>query len=339
MAAVRRPTVRDIARHAGVSVATVSRVTSDDPRVRAETRARVQASIDAHGYTPSSLGLGLARRRHQALGVVLPGLGGPYFAELLRGVESVAAAHDTAVTVLGAHLRPDVAGAVERLARRTDALVVQAGTVDDAVLAAVADEVAVVVLAGSPQHPTTVRTDGESACRDVTAHLVDVHGHRRLRFVGLPPGAPEPAQRHRGFRRALSERGLVESGPPLSVGLEAVDGAAAARDLRASGDVPDALVCANDEIAFGLLATLPGLGYDVPHDVAIVGFDDNALAALAAPRLTTVHQPTAELGATAARLALAAASGEEEPTTDHVLPTRTVVRESCGCSPAPGARR
>src|SRR5690606_27816397 len=98
----------------------------------------------------------------------------------------------------------------------------------------------------------------------------------------------------------------------------------------------DALVCANDELAFGVLATLPGLGRSIPAEMSIVGFDDNSLAALASPTLTTVHQPTFELGATAARMALeptgdGAASGVPLHPDDRVLETRTVIRESCGC--------
>ncbi|WP_402463654.1 LacI family DNA-binding transcriptional regulator [Isoptericola aurantiacus] len=335
MAGARRPTVRDIARHAGVSVATVSRVSRDDPKVRPETRARVRQSIDALGYTPSALGLGLAIQRHHALGIVLPGLGGPYFAELVQGIESVAVGTGLAVTVLGTHLRPDADRAVRQLAQRTDALIVQAGTVEDELLDTIAASLPVVVVAGTSRRLTTVRTDGAAAAHEITAHLLQVHGYRRLRFVGTPDGSPDPTSRYEGFRRALAEHGLVESGGPLRFGFEATSGALAARELHARGDLPDALVCANDELAVGLLATLPGLGHAIPGEVAVVGFDDNALAGLASPMLTTVHQPVFEIGATAARLALAPDGPPPRPDS-HVLETWTVVRESCGCPPVVG---
>lgn len=333
-----RPTVRDIAAHAGVSVATVSRVTRDDPRVRAEMRARVQASIDALGYTPSALGLGLAYQRHNSLGVVLPGLGGPYFAELIRGVESVTARGGIAVNVLGTQLRPDATVAVQRLADRTDALVVQGMAVEEDPLVDLARSMPVVVVGGDPGRLPTVRVDGACATRELTAHLTDVHQHRRLRFVGVPDRSPDMTSRYHGFRQALAERGLEEAGSPLPAGFEAQHGAAAARRLHGLGELPDALVCANDELAFGMLATLPGLGHPVPTEVAVVGFDDNSLADLAAPRLTTVHQPTFDLGALAAELALPAPRSSAGPflplePDDRVLPTRTVIRESCGCTP------
>lgn len=337
MASSGRPTVRDIARHAGVSVATVSRVTRDDPKVAPATRERVQQSIDALGYTPSALGLSLAYQRHHTLGIVLPGLGGPYFAELVQGVESVAVAAGIAVNVLGTHFRPDAAQAVTQLAQRTDALVVQGGTVDQALLAEIAQSMPVVLVAGTSDHLATVRTDGHAGSREVTSHLVEVHGHRRLRFLGAPDGSPDPTARYHGFRAALEDHGLTEAGAPLRFGFEAKYGAIAARELDAEGDLPDALVCANDELAFGVLATLPGLGRSIPGEMAIVGFDDNSLAGLASPTLTTVHQPTFELGATAARIALeptrdGAATTAPLPPDDRVLETRTVIRESCGCA-------
>ena len=341
MAGSGRPTVRDIARHAGVSVATVSRVTRDDPRVRPETRDRVQASIDSLGYTPSALGLSLAYQRHNTLGIILPGLGGPYFAELIQGVESVAVDAGIAVNVLGTHFRPDAPRAVRQLAMRTDGLVIQAGTVDDDLLTELASSLPVVLVAGTSDRFASVRTDGLTAERELTEHLIEVHGKRELRFVGDDEAAGDPAARYAGFRAALAAHGLTEAGPPMRLGLEPEFGARAARDLHAAGDVPEALVCANDELAFGLMATLPGLGYSIPRDVAITGFDDNSLAALASPTLTTVHQPTFELGATAAGLVLErpreGARSAQPPISplapvDRVLETRAVIRESCGCT-------
>jgi LacI family transcriptional regulator len=336
MASASKPTVRDIARHAGVSVATVSRVTSDDPHVTPETRAKVLASIDALGYRPSALGRQLASGRFNTLGDVLPSLGGPYFAELIQGVESVAIDAGMAVNVLGTHLRPDAGQAVQQLAERTDGLIVVGGTVTDTMLRELADHGPVVLVADAADGIASVRTDGRGATRALTAHLLDTHGYDAMRFVGRAEGSPDITSRYAGFRDALAERGLTEAAPPLLHGMESKSGAVAARELVASGALPDALVCANDELAFGVLATLPGLGYAVPGDIAIVGFDDNALAALASPTLTTVHQPIHTMGAEAAHLVLESAARQEEvftPTApkDWVLETRLVIRESCGC--------
>lgn len=336
MASTSKPTVRDIARHAGVSVATVSRVTSDDPHVTTATRSRVLASIEALGYRPSALGRGLASGRFDMIGVVLPSLGGPYFAELIEGIESVAVEAGMALSVLGTHLRPDAGAAVRELAERTDGLVVVGGTVDDDQLHQLAHRGPLVVVAAATEGLVSVRTDGRAACLELTTHLLGVHGYRALRFVGTAAGSPDTTARYAGFRDALATWGLTEAGPPLLHGMDSKSGAAAARELVATGTHPEALVCANDELAIGMLATLPGLGWAVPGDLAIVGFDDNALASLASPTLTTVHQPTQGIGRQAAQAVIATAMAQEEVFTppapeDRVLQTRMVIRESCGC--------
>lgn len=322
-----KPTIRDIAREAGVSVATVSRVTHDDPRVVSSTRDRVQEAIDRLGYRPSALGRALSYQRTNTLGIVLPGLGGPYFAQLIEGAESVAVERGVVINVLGTHLRPDAVDAVRQLAERTDGLIIAGGVIPDEEIARLARTGRVVVVAGDTADAPSVRTDGRAAAAELAMHLIEVHGHRRLRFVGEPKGSPDTTQRYAGFRDALAAHDLAEAGEPLHYGLDVPSGAVAARELHRSGDLPDALVCANDELALGLLATLPGLGHRIPADVAITGFDDNALAELASPRLTTVHQPTVELGARAA----AGALGEDiDPV--NLLATNLVIRESCGCA-------
>lgn len=338
MVRATRPTVRDIARHAGVSVATVSRVTHDDPRVAPETRDRVRASIDELGYYPSSLGRSLAAGQHSSVALVLPGLGGPYFAELVQGVESVVVEAGVTVHVLGTHLRPDSDADVRQLAMRTDGLLIGGGTVSRSLARDLASSLPVVLVADEVADLATVRTDNRRAAYDLTTHLLTVHHHRRLRFVGAFAGSPDSTARHEGFLAALADHGLAPVAEPLRHGLEAKYGAVAAREMVAEGSVPDAVVCANDELAIGLLATLPGLGVALPEQLAIVGFDDLSLAALAAPTLTTVHQPIFELGARAATMLLAARTRPRcefvplDPV-DEVLPTDTVVRESCGCPP------
>jgi len=322
-----RPTIRDIAREAGVSVATVSRVTHDDPRVVAPTKQRVQEAIDRLGYRPSAIGRALSLQRTSTLGIVLPGLGGPYFAQLIEGAETVAVERGVVINVVGTHLRPDAVDAVRQLAERTDGLIIAGGTLPDEEVVSLAKAGRVILVAGEAEGVPAIVTDGRRAASALTLHLIDHHGYRRLRFIGEPHGSPDTAWRYEGFRAALAERGLEEAGEPLRLGLDVRSGAVAARELHANGELPEALVCANDELAIGMLATLPGLGYRIPADVAVTGFDDHALAEIASPRLTTVHQPIAELGARAAAGALG------EPIDDlTTLPTELVVRESCGCA-------
>ncbi|MGB4778177.1 LacI family DNA-binding transcriptional regulator, partial [Microbacterium sp.] len=206
--AASKPTIRDIAREASVSVATVSRVTHDDPKVTATTKRRVQEAIDRLGYRPSSLGRALSYRRTDTLGIVLPGLGGPYFAALIEGAESVAVERGVAINVLGTHLRPDAAASVRQLAERTDGLIVAGGTLPESELAALARTGRVVLVAGALDGIAAVVIDGRAAVAELVAHLIDVHGHRRLRFVGETAGSPDAADRYAGFRDALAAAGL-----------------------------------------------------------------------------------------------------------------------------------
>lgn len=332
----KRATVRDIARHAGVSVATVSRVTRDDPRVTDETRARVQASIEALEYRPSPLGQSLAYGRYGIIGVVLPGLGGPYFAELIQGIDEICADQGVAINVLATHLRRDAMVAVRDLAERTDGILVFADGLDGGQLKALAERHRIVVVNGEPDGLARVHVDGRSATFALTTHLVADHGYTSLRFLGAAVDSPDISARYEGFTQALAAHGLQEAAPLLHYGLEQRYGALAARELVARGDLPRALVCANDELAMGVLAVLPGLGYRVPDDLAIVGFDDIPIAGLASPALTTVHQPIRRLGLEAATLLLAAVEGDATSLTDRLieLPTQLVIRQSCGC-PAP----
>lgn len=328
---MKNPTVRDIARHAGVSVATVSRVSKDDPRVAGPTRDRVLASIAELGYRPSELGRALANQRHGVLGLVLPGLSGPYFAELMSGAESVTLRTGAAVLVLGTHMREDSDEAVKRLAARTDALIVVGGTVHEQLLKEVSARKPIVVVAGLAEGLPSVRTDGVSAVRELVEHLIVVHGVTSLRFVGFDGSSPDATARYQGFQEALMAHGLAEAVEPVRGSLDTVGGARAARLLSEQG-LPGAAVCANDELAVGMIATLPGLGHRIPDDIAVVGFDDLALAADVSPKLTTIHHPVFDIGVAAAEHALAAADGLEAAPAVLTLPTRLVIRESCGCN-------
>lgn len=332
----KRATVRDIARHAGVSVATVSRVTRNDHRVTDETRARVMASIAALDYRPSPLGQSLAYGRYGILGVMLPGLGGPYFAELIQGIDEICAEQGVAINLLATHLRADVAAAAWELAERTDGMIVVWNGIDSRELAAMAQRHPIVGIAGGIPGLPHVHVDCRAASYALTEHLVVDHGYTSLRFLGVAVGSAEVAERHQGFAEALAAHGLREAGDVLQYGLELRYGALAARELVATGELPQALVCANDELAMGVLATLPGLGYRIPDDVAIVGFDDIPIAALASPTLTTVHQPIRQLGTEATRLVLAAIEDGVTSLADRslLLPTQLMIRQSCGCRAA-----
>jgi LacI family transcriptional regulator len=321
-------TIRDVARHAGVSTATVSRALRGHQNVTAATRERVLASVRELRFTPSRLGVSLAERRHAANGIVFPDLSGPYFAEVVLGYEEVAAELGRSVLILSTQGRDAARERVMELAGRVDGLVVLGRTVSDEVVLEIADRGTPLVLLARPTvgPVDSVKAENVHTAGVLAQHLLD-DGRRRLAFVGDPDSTPDIAERWQGLCAVLSEAGVPRPQQLMPAGFGEDAGAEVARDLR-SGHLPDAVVCANDELALGVLGELRAAGVDVPGQVAVTGWDDVMAARYAG--LTTVRQPMRELGATAARLLDARIAGRRTvQARQELLPTRLVVRTSC----------
>ncbi len=330
-----RKTVRQIAALAGVSIATVSRVSRGGGQVSPETRRRVLDTIATHGYRPSHLGRALAERRHGALGLVFPGLSGPYYTELIRGFESEAIEAQASVQILCTHHRRDADEQVLEMSHRVDGVAVLGGTVSDRALVTLAEAVPVVMMAGpGPDGIPSVTVDNRAAMSELTTHLLEGHGLRRLTFVGTPTGSPDVTARWAGFRDAHRVLGLPVPRQHVKAAMQQHDGVLATERLLSGGDVPEAVVCANDELALGVLVALLARGLSVPDDVVVTGFDDVPMASLVSPALTTVHQPIRDLAATTAQTLLRLAADGSTPVGPVILPTKLVLQGSCGCQPA-----
>jgi LacI family transcriptional regulator len=337
-------TIYEVAQQAGVSIATVSRVLRGSDLVTEATRARVHAAVRELNFTPNRLGRSLAEGRHAANGIVFPDLVGPYYAEVVLGYEAAASELGSSVLILTTRRRADAAAAVAELAGRVDGVVVMGNTVDDEVVRGIAaGGVPVVLLAREPVPGVdTLRTRNDSTAVDLTGHLL-AHGHRTFAFLGDPAGSPDVAGRYAGFAAALRAAGRAVPAP-VPCDLDLAAGEAAAADVLAGAARPDAVVCANDEIALGVHLAAEAAGLRVPDDLAVTGWDDVLAARFAG--LTTVRQPMRELGATAARW-LHRRIGERNPDSPgpaapvrrRVLPTRLVVRRSCGTPPHPGGNQ
>jgi len=336
MKALSRATIYQVAQLAGVSIATVSRTLRDSELVTAATRERVRAAAKELRFTPSRLGRSLAEGRHAANGIVFPELVGPYYAEVVLGYEAAAAQLGTSVLILATNGRTDADAAVRELAGRVDGLTVMGRTVgDDLVTELAATGLPIVLLARDPVPGLdTVRAQNTRTARVLAAHLTG-HGHRRFVFLGDPGGSPDVAGRYRGVRKALSDEGVALPAPVRLDGFDLEAGQRAARDLIAPGL---AVVCANDEIALGVLLAAEAAGLRVPEDLAVTGWDDLLAARFAG--LTTVRQPMRELGATAARWLDRRITEPDHPAAARrrILPTQLVVRRSCGTHPPEVAR-
>jgi DNA-binding LacI/PurR family transcriptional regulator len=311
----RRPaTIRDVARHAGVSVATVSRVLNDIPVVRTEMRDRVREAIADLGYRPSSTARSLSLGRSQAIGVVAPFFTTPSVVERLRGVSQRAGRHGYGLMLFDVETPEQRAGAVRDFARpgRLDGLlVISLPLLDEEVEALAHDGLPVVMVdIGHPRVPHVVIDDafgGELA----TEHLLE-RGHRRIGFLGDRPqnafGFTSSEQRRRGFHRAL-RKARVKPPPELEArgphGRE--EARALARGLLDRPDRPTAIFAASDTQAVGVLEAAHALGLRVPEDIAVIGFDDIEIAEPLG--LSTVRQPLRQSGACGADILLAAIAG------------------------------
>lgn len=327
-------TIYQVADAAGVSIATVSRVLRGSAKVAPASRERVTTAIDTLGYVPLAAAQGLASRSLEAHGLLVPELSGPYYADLVMGFEARAAELGQAVTVLGVEGRTDFEGVARALAGRVDGVaVLSSSAIPDAVVRGLARMRPVVVVgAGAPfDGVETFGTDNAVSARALTAHVLD-HGRRSLRFVGDPALGADVRGRFDGFAAAHHDAGLPVP-TPIEASPRETAGRQVARALLSRNELGgiDALVCANDELALAITHTLANAGVDVPHDLAVTGWDDVLAARYVRPGLTTVRQPVHEMGALAAQRLHDLVGGATPATSLTTLPTEIVIRGSCGC--------
>jgi LacI family transcriptional regulator len=333
----RVPTIYTVADHAGVSIATVSRVDRGHPSVADPTARRVRASMQSVGYRPNGAARALAMQRHGAIGLVFPQMSGPYYTGVIVGLEEAAAGLGQGVYIVGTQGRVRPEQLVTDLSRRVDGLVLTGRTVPDELIAELQRQrLPVVLLARTAVGASdVVRTENTRSAQRLTAHLIE-HGHKTIAFIGDPDSSPDTAERWDGFLKAHRRaRAGAPKSPELSA-LRETEGRATATRLLGSRARPTALFCANDEIAMGAYAAAAELGLKIPADVAVTGWDDIPVARFLNPGLTTVRQPLTEIGAVAARLLAERVNGSRRHASTTVLPTEIIIRSSCGCQPQGG---
>jgi LacI family transcriptional regulator len=327
----------DVAKKAGVSITTASRVLNKvDYPVAAATRHRVEAAARELQYSPSALARALVTRHSGIVGVLVGDMVDPYFAEIARGVEDAARRAGYLVVVCNTDREPDTERRyVATLSDyRVDALIFVGGDiVSPSAQRKLKQQLAVatkrgtlaVACAGEHAGLPTIDIDHQAAARDMTDHLLEL-GHRRIGFIGGQRDVSTAVQREAGFRAALSSAGLTR---PLIVDgdFTYAGGFDAARRLLAD-HAPTAIFAANDQMALGGLNAARAAGLHVPADVTIVGFGDTGAAEHAAPALTTVSMPRHQLGIAAMQALLAALAAKTSRVEPRQLAYRIVLRES-----------
>lgn len=323
---VKRITTHDVAKRAGVSQPTVSLVLSKNARARvsAETRERVLLAAHELGYVPNVVARSLVRSRSYAIGVIVPDLRNPFFAEVVSGAERVASEAGYAVLLCETREIPGDRHIQALLERQVDGIMVDAigaASLPEPMLAGTN----IVLIDEPPDRWPGVASDAAGAGRLAAEHLLSL-GHKSFGFIGPATNVHAVRMRERGFIAALASRNIrLESNTLRRVAATAAGGQAGMRAMLALANPPTAVFCSNDLVAAGALKVCSLDGVKVPDEMSIVGCDDIELASLLVPELTTIAIPARELGARAARLLLRAMiSDEATARTAAQRPQRTI---------------
>ena len=328
-------TIKDVARVAGVSVATVSRALNGAENVLPHTRQRILEVARELRYAPSGAARSLITRRTDTIGALLPDLHGEFFSELIRGIDQAARSRGLHLLLSSSHDDAhEAAAALRAMNGRVDGLIVMSPHADDDFLSQNLPRALPAVLLNSGVSEPTQRVfavDNYGGARVMTEHLVGT-GRRRIAFLGGPAANFEARERERGYRAGLAPgvRPWLLEGDFSEAGGQR---AAAALLALPAAERPDAVFAANDIMAIGLLGALQAGGVRLPEDIALAGFDDIPVARYVSPALTTMRVPIAALGSEALDALADALESPQSLTADStVMPVQLVVRRSCGAS-------
>jgi Transcriptional regulators len=338
------PTLEEVAKLAGVSRSTVSRVVNQHPNVRPEVRERVWEVIRKTGYQPHAAARSLATRRTRVIGLIIPQavttlFTDPYFPILIRGVADACNAHNYHLMlslfsrrrVQESRARQDLLYQQVLRGRYLDGVVVSSAPLDDPIFPRLLEDGVPFIIVGRYPHERAnyVDVDNVARARMAVEHLLRL-GHERVATITGPLNMCSGQDRLEGYRQALAARGIPVDEDLIAEGDFTEQGGQAAM-RRLLPHRPTAVFAASDMMAVGAIKVLREAGLRVPEDVAVVGFDDIPLASMVEPPLTTVRQPIEQLGSMAVELLVSLMENPGEETVHRVvLPTELVIRASCG---------
>lgn len=323
-------TILDIAREAGVSPSTVSRVLNGTVPVASDKRDAVLAVVKRLRYQPSAVAQGLVRGRTGAVGVLTQSIASPFYGEVLLGIEQGLSGSGYHPIIASGNWRTEQEVAAFDLlsARRVDAMIMFAGVLSDERLRQAARDLPLVLIGRSVAgiERQCLRVDDLGGAEEATRYLLGL-GHRQIAHIAGPSHHQDAADRRAGYARALAAAGLPLDEQLIVAGeYTEQSGLLAAQALLSRGAMFTAIFAANDQMAFGARLALYRHGIRVPDDVSLVGFDDQPVSAYTTPPLTTVRQPTHQLGRAAAQALLQLL--DDQPIALPVVATELVVRES-----------
>lgn len=340
MPATRPVTIKDVALHASVSVATVSAVMNKSKYVSPELAERVSESIATLGYKRNNFARGLKTQVSHSIGFVVPDITNPFFTNIARGVEDVANSHNYSVIFGNTDEDPEKEKKYLQLleSKQADGLIIAVTAHSHQYLQALPiQHLALISIDRSlfDLGIDTVMVDNKIGARTATEHLIEL-GHRRIGIVTGLRGIAPTEERLLGYTEALAKHGIVVEDELIAVANARIEGGArGAMQLLALENQPTALFVMDGTMAIGALQSITKAGLRCPEDVALVCFDDFAWAPVMRPHLTVVDQPTYEIGEQSAHLLFERLQNRERALREIRLQTQLIVRESCGATLGP----
>jgi DNA-binding LacI/PurR family transcriptional regulator len=327
--------IREIAKEAGVSVATVSRVLNHPETVAEKTRRRVEKIIEAEEYTPNWFARGLNFNRTGTIGLIVPQLLDSVYMEMAKGVEDVA--HQKNYTTFMCNAENDREKALryldQLLKRSVDGIVMIASMLEEEDFAELQEKkLPVVLVGGNKTNPgySCVRIDCREAAYQATRHLLNI-GHRRIAFLCSLEDSFDNRDKIRGYRAAMKEAGAeIPDGYLRRIENSIESGYLAAMKLAVSELRPEAIFTGSDTMAFGVMDAVKDQNLRIPDDIGVVGFDNVRFSNLVDPKLTTVDAPLHKMGIYGARLLFDIIEDGKDDKKDILLRTRLKIRKSCG---------
>jgi LacI family transcriptional regulator len=332
--------LEDIAKKAGVSRSTVSRVVNDHPNVREDVRKRVLGVIQTAGYHPNAAARTLASQRSWMIGLVLPRnvssfFSDPYFPRLTQGIAQACNQYNYTLALFLIGSKEDEEKIYPRVSRKglLDGVIFQSGQIGDKLIDHLISSNTPLVIAGRPPHTVDasyIDVDNTSAAYNATSHLARL-GYKRIGTISGPDNSTVSIDRKEGYLKALIARGFSPDENLIAEGdfTEAGGYYAMQKILPFK---PDAIFAASDIMAIGAIRAVHEAGLKVPDDVAMVGFDDLPMVTPSNPLLTTIRQPVYPFGIKAVEILIDLIDNGLKPTRRVIMDTELVIRDSCGAS-------
>ncbi|MGL5379425.1 LacI family DNA-binding transcriptional regulator [Clostridium sp.] len=327
--------IKDVAREAGVSIATVSRVLNDIDVVNEDTKKKVLDAIKKLGYRPNIVARSLKTQRTKTIGILVPDISSGFYPEIVRGAEDVANIYDYNVILCNSDFDSEKEKEYLRVLKEkmVDGVIYMSSSLEEEILDIINELDLKTVLVETKDKEgslPSVTIDNIKATYEATEYLLN-KGAKNIAFAGAKKEAMNAwGDRYIGYKNALTDKGIeIDEKLVFANSLKVKTGHDAVQQFLSSNADFDGVVCASDEIAMGVINALREAGKSVPEDVSVIGFNDNAVASVFYPKITTINQPSYDMGSVAMRMLIKILNKKELDQAQYVLDYSLVERDSC----------